>query len=341
MAGGGEDVLVTVQVHVQEQHVPRPVGGLDSRIGRDLLEGPVAAVPEQRVALPLGAIVDPRGEFGQGRVRGDLRLAARPPAQHVHNQDIDVAVAVHVGEVDRHGGVAGTADGETGHGMESPGPVVQPKQIGILEVIADVEVRRAIAVHVGELGRHPEVFGRRRERLAGLVEEPPLGPGHQREVTLPVVQVEAVRVGSLLHRDQVVLGPVHHPVILPELGHDLEAPPHPPDDLVEGAFTRRIGVHRGAGLVVGNVEIEMPVSIHVGQRHRHAAGVGGEAALRRPLGEHTVAVVQERRYAPAKGAHQQVQVAIPVHIRKHGAGRVPARQRDAGPGGDVFEVKVA
>src|SRR5207247_9248444 len=38
MTGGGEHVLVAVQVHVQEQHVPRPGRGLDACVGRDLLE---------------------------------------------------------------------------------------------------------------------------------------------------------------------------------------------------------------------------------------------------------------------------------------------------------------
>src|SRR2546427_2066269 len=58
VTGRGEYVLVAVQVHVQEQHVPRPVRGLDACVGRDLLERPVAAVAKQRVALPLGAVVE-------------------------------------------------------------------------------------------------------------------------------------------------------------------------------------------------------------------------------------------------------------------------------------------
>ena len=341
MAGRDEEVLVAVQVHVQEQGVPRPVGGLDAGVGRDLREGAVAAVLEQRVPLPLRPIVDLPDQFGQGRVRGHLGLAAGPAPQHVRDEDVHVAVAVHVGKIDRHGGVAGGAERQAGRGAECPVAVVQPEQVRVLEVVAHVEVGRAVAVHVGELGGEREVLRCGGERPAGLVEKPARRPRHEREVPRAVVQVEAVRVGALLHRYQAVLGPVHDAVVLAELRDDLEVlVPQVADHLVERPLLRRVDVHRGPGLVVGDVEVEVPVPVHVGQGHRHAARVGGQPCLSGMLGEHAVPVVEKERHALAEGADEQVEVAVAVHIGEHGSRRVPPRQGDAGPGRDVLEAPV-
>src|SRR3989449_8424341 len=77
-----------------------------------------------------------------------------------------------------------------------------------------------------------------------------------------VVEIEGVRVGALLHRHEIVFGTVHHPVVFPELGDDLEAMRADlADHLIEGALLRRIDVHRGARLVVGDVQVEVAVAV--------------------------------------------------------------------------------
>ena len=153
VARGRQDVFVPVQVNVEEQGVPRPVGCLDPCVAGDLRERPVPSVPQQRVALPLGAVVDLSDQFGQRRVGGDLGLAAWPATQHVDHQDIHVAVSIHVREIDRHRGIAGVADREARHGTKRPRAVVEPEHVRVLEVVAHVQIGRAIAVDVGELGR--------------------------------------------------------------------------------------------------------------------------------------------------------------------------------------------
>ena len=342
MAGGGEDILVPVQVHVEEQHVPRPIGGLDPGVAADLRERAVAAVSEQGVALPLRTVVDAADQLGQRRVSGDLALTPGPEPQHVADQNVDVAIAIHVGKVDRHRRVAGVADREARHGAEGPRAVVQPEHVGILEVVAHVQIRRAVPIDVGELGGQAEVLRRGGERLAVLVAEPARGPRDEREMPLAVVQIEGVRIGPLLHRHEVVLGPIHHAVVLAELGNDLPVSvAHLMDHAIERSLLRRIDVHRRAGLVIGDVEIEMPVAIYVGQRHRHAAGGRAEPGLLRPLGEDAVAVVHEERDASGERADEQIEVAVTVDVGEHGTRGMATGQRDAGSGRDVFEVKVA
>ena len=336
-----QEVLVAVEIHVQEQGIPRPIRRLDPGVSRDLSERAVAAVLEQRVALPLRPVVDHADQFGERGVGGHLGLAARPPAQHVHEHDVHVAVAVDVGEIDRHGRVAGVAERQAGRGAECPLAVVQPEHVRILEIIAYVEVRCAVAVHVGELGGEPEVLGRRGERLPVLVAEPARRPRDESEVPPAVVQVEPVGVRALLHRHHAVLGPVHGPVVLPEPGDDLEALAHLAHHLIERPLLRRIDVHRGPGLVVGDVEVEATVPVHVGERHGHAAAAGGESRLRRPLREDAVPVVHEQRHAAAQRADQQIEVAVPVHVGEHGAHGVPSGHRDAGPCRDVLEAPIA
>ena len=114
-----------------------------------------------------------------------------------------------------------------------------------------------------------------------------------------------------------------------------------PDHLIEGALLRRIDVHRGPRLVVGDVQVEVAVAVHIGQRHGHAAAGGAEPGLDGTLGEHAVAVVDEQRHSPAERADQEVQVAVAVDVGEHGAGRVAAGHRDAGRRGDVLEAPVA
>jgi len=108
--------------------------------------------------------------------------------------------------------------------------------------------------------------------------------------------------------------------------------------LVERPLLRRIDVHRRAGLVVGHVEVEVAVPIHIGQGHRHAGGVGGQPGFGRPLREHPVPVVQEQRHTAAQCADEQVQVAVAVHVGEHGARGVAPREGDASPSGDVLEA---
>src|SRR5204863_322202 len=96
--------------------------------------------------LPLRPIVDLPDQFGQGRVRGHLGLAAGPAPQHVRDEDVHVAVAVHVGKIDRHGGVAGGAERQAGRGAECPVAVVQPEQVRVLGMLPAWEASPASAV---------------------------------------------------------------------------------------------------------------------------------------------------------------------------------------------------
>ena len=123
---GDEQVFVAVEIHVEELGAPGPVGSLDPGVARELREGAVAAVPEKRVALPLGSVIDLPDQLGQGRVRRDLGLAARAAAQHIRDEDVHVPVPVDVGEIHCHRGVAGVTERKPRRGAKRPPAVVQP-----------------------------------------------------------------------------------------------------------------------------------------------------------------------------------------------------------------------
>src|SRR5204863_435234 len=77
--------------------------------------------------------------------------------------------------------------------------IVDPKLIGILEVVGNVQFRRAIAVEIVEPGRKAELLWGRREHPATLVAKP-RGVDHRclDEMPVAVVQIEDAGFGGLL-----------------------------------------------------------------------------------------------------------------------------------------------
>ncbi len=158
---------------------------------------------------------------------------------------------------------------------------------------------------------------------------------------LPVVQVERIRIGALLKRYEVVLRPVHHAEIFPELGHDLVDVAHPPDHLVECAFFRRIDIQSRARFVVGHVEVEVAVAAHVAEGHRHAPGLRCEPRLSGPLREHAASVVHEQRHSAAQRADEQIEIAVSIYVGKDRARGLPSVHCHTGRGGDIPEPPAA
>ena len=103
MAGPDEEVVVAVEVDVEEDGGPGPVGGGEVGEGGDFGIGAVAAGEEERIAHDLPAFVieaDGRGarHLGESLAFSHLRI----PADHVDDDEVEMPVAVDVGEVDAH-----------------------------------------------------------------------------------------------------------------------------------------------------------------------------------------------------------------------------------------------
>ena len=196
--GRDQEVLPPIEVHVQEQRAPRPSAGLDPREFGELREAAIAAIEEQGVALQLKLGFRVTGTLGLRGVRGHLGLEpAAVVAEHVRHEQVGQAVGVDVPHVGAHGGVAHLPlDPPIGQ-PKVAGAVIEPEEVGILEVVGDVQVGRAIAVEVGKPGAE-------RKRLRGGIERPPIrGPepvgGHRHRGELPA-RIEVERVGLGAHR---------------------------------------------------------------------------------------------------------------------------------------------
>src|SRR5262249_55452444 len=97
------DVLKTVQVHIQEHRLPRPLRSLDAAEVRNLRVSAVATIPEKRIARDFWAILEVAWDWEGGLHPADLPHPARVlAAHHFDHEKVQMAVAVDVGEVHSH-----------------------------------------------------------------------------------------------------------------------------------------------------------------------------------------------------------------------------------------------
>ena len=127
----------------------------------DLSVGPVASIEKECVAFVLGAVVDFANGQEEGRDSHYLSFALlMVAAEHVNDNEVVVAVAVNVAEIDAHRKAAGVTHREVGLGAEVAVAIVDPDAIGREQVVANVNVRCAVAVHVSEHRRQTPVVRR-------------------------------------------------------------------------------------------------------------------------------------------------------------------------------------
>jgi len=112
----------------------------------------------QRVSHPLLPVERKAWLLRKRRVGRELPLTRRERgAHHVGREEIDMAVTIDVGEIHRHARVARLSYRQRRRQPEIPASVIDPDLIWILEVIADVQVGRAVTIHVVEPCRQAEV----------------------------------------------------------------------------------------------------------------------------------------------------------------------------------------
>src|SRR3954467_5545894 len=81
---------------------------------------------------------------------------------------------------------------KVGESTEITLPIVDPNTIGRLEIVADIEVRESVAVHVTEHRREPEIRWRSPERLAIGIQESAICPRGACEFPVSIIEVESV-----------------------------------------------------------------------------------------------------------------------------------------------------
>ena len=333
-----EQVLVSVEVHVEEDRGPRPVGRGDAGHEGGFGERSVGPAEEERVPVELRARVRELQLGGRRTVADELRHALGMFAgEHVHHEEVVVPVAVDVGEIHAHRRAARVADETRGEQPEGALAGVDPDAVRRGVVVAHVQVGEAVVVDVAEHHGQPPV-AERRDRFPLLVHERPGLVLDRGETTFAVVAVEPVDLGQLadlaVRRRLEASGPARRPrgsaVDLRDLPL-LAALRH-------REARRRIGQQHRIDEVRA-VEVEVAVAIDVGERHRGRRR-GARKARILPLGEVAFAVVEEKPGARGDAVHEQVEVAVAVDIREAGAGRDLAGARRIAEG-DFLELPAA
>ena len=85
-------------------------------------------------------------------------------AQHVENEKVIETIAVQIREIHPHGKRARVTEHPARRGAKAPAPVVQPEPVRAPEIIADIEIGRAVAIHIAE-HRGETPLPRRRDQV--------------------------------------------------------------------------------------------------------------------------------------------------------------------------------
>ena len=165
MPRGDQQVLIAIEIHVEEHRRPRPFRRSDAGEIRDLGEGSIAAISVERVAHELRAVLDDSGRRAHRILRGLLPFAqARIAAQHVRHEKVRAPIAIHIRKIHAHGTGRHVAQGQARRETEASFAIVQPHAIRRPEIVADVEVGKAVVVDVAEGRRQSPVERRLRQR---------------------------------------------------------------------------------------------------------------------------------------------------------------------------------
>ena len=296
------DVFPAVAVQIERITGPGPAALRGEGRKAHVLEGPIAAVSEERVASRVVAVelADLRRglRLELGLVR-DAQAGCRP---HLAGIDVEPPVVVVVEPRHAHARLVVAHPRLRRHVGERDLPV--PPAIAVVEVLPAVvvghdQVGPAVTIVIGPRGL---------EAVAVVVLVEARGLGHVREAPVSVVPEESV--GGAVFR--VVIG------------HGEPIPP--------------LGLEIGVG---GEVDVQEAVPVEVGDRGPGESGVRAvlQAEGSRLLREAAFAVVQEQeRLLP--GRHDQVLVAVVVDVdeERH---RSRVQDADTGGLGDVGEGAVA
>src|SRR6266571_1575329 len=120
--------------------------------------------------------------------------------QHVQDEEVVITVAVDVGKIDAHGKNARVAQSEARKGLESAFAGIDPDAVGRLEIVADIDIGSAIAVHIAKHHREAPVIRWLGERLSVFVQEVSAGERKGSEPSAAIVEVKRVRFPVFLER---------------------------------------------------------------------------------------------------------------------------------------------
>ena len=301
---GNQQVFVAVEVDIQEDGAPTPITGREAGTEGCLDIAPSGSSEEEHVPIKLGPTCQ---AFPSNRIRRSLTQLAQAPlvagGQEIHYQNVVMAIAVHIRHIDAHG-VEARVSQCLGRGCaEMTTPIIEPKPIWRGEIVGDVKVRGSVPIEVAEDHRQPPVPSHGL-RLALVIEEHTRLGLHRRETSVTVVAVERIGLGQFDH-----FAVWHYFETISKTGigggYAVDLADHPPSSLLAHGEARRGVDHVHHINVMDTVEVEVSITIHVGQSHRGAGGVAIQAAVAF-LSPATVAVIEEESRPGGDAVDQQV-----------------------------------
>ena len=98
-------------------------------------------------------------------------------------------IPVDIGEVDPHGKCARIPQGRPRYRPKPALAIVEPNAIRREQIVANINIRSSVLIHIAEHHRQPQVPRLGRERLSLLVHENPIGPGYRRKTSSPIIEI--------------------------------------------------------------------------------------------------------------------------------------------------------
>ena len=203
-------------------------------------------------------------------------------------------------------------------------PLVKPKPIRASKVVAHVKVGKSIVVHVTKGDSEPPL-AQRRQRHGLAIDNKPGFTGNIVKRAVALVEVKPVRLRQFTQSAGVRDCEAPLPFRL-ERGLAVDSGHRPLLATARVLKTRgRIGKVHPVD-VVRHVQIEIPVTIHIGESHRgRRAGRVQTRVFNRS--KPAVAVVDEQSRANLHTVDQQVVVAVAINIDQGCPGADGIRQR--------------
>ena len=158
-------------------------------------------------------------------------------------------------------------------------------------------------------------------------------------MTRTVIQVKAIRI-RLLRRDLHAVAHFESKVLL-EFLRDPTLTVQLDDQIDRGSLVGAQHIGSTLDLVVGHIQVEVAVGVHVRERGAGATERRGEARVRGCVLERAVPAVQEERVRTSECGDEEIQATVAVDVRERCARGVAAGRAYPRLFGHVFEAPSA
>lgn len=327
---GDHQVFPSVEIDIEEEGAPGPIGGCYMGEVGDFGIGSVAAGELEGIAADLATII----EHADGLLVLDALAFLRQPegmvgAEHIHGQEVVETVPVDIGDIGSHGEVAGFSDGERIDFAELAGAVIQVESIGGKSIVAYIEVGGTVLVDIAETDGEALVHGGFVIRPALGIEESAIGPGLEFEATGTIIEVEIIGFSQLEHG----------------IANDFDtfgiASAHDVFTIAAGDIEGAAASEDGGGAVIADIEVEISVAVGVGEGNGGASVSGFEAGGLALIFEFAVALINEQGIGSPHGGDDEVESAVAIDVFEDGAGTQSIGAGDTGLGGHILKPHTA